>query len=269
MHRFGRGARRLLLAALAGTCLPAAAQNVLLGTAADYGVMAGTTVTNTGPTVVSGSVGVWPGTAIVGFPPGSIAPGTGTLHSADAATLQAQSDLTVAYLDAAGRVCNTPIAGGLLGGLTLAPGVYCMDAGAITGTLTLNGPGVYIFQMASSLTMAPGASVVLLGGASACGVWWQVTSSATIDTTASLNGNLLALTSITLNNGASVSGRTLARNGQVALNNNVVTACPVGPIPPISGAPVFSVPTLSPLALLMLGVVLTLAGMLALRVRVD
>jgi type VI secretion system secreted protein VgrG len=203
----------------------ASAQSVSLGTAANFGVLGGSTVTNTGSTVVNGNVGVWAGTSITGFPPGSIFPGSGSMHSADAIAQQAQSDLTAAYTDAAGRVCGTTIAGDLLGGLTLTPGVYCMGAGSLTGTLTLDGTGVYIFQTASSLTTASGASVVLLNGASACDVFWQVTSSATIGTSTGMAGNLLALNSITLNTGASLSGRALARNGAVTLDSNNVTAC--------------------------------------------
>jgi hypothetical protein len=248
--------------ALALAALPAAAQNVSLGTAANFGVLGGSAVTNTGPTVVNGSVGVWPGTSITGFPPGSIVPGTGTLHSGDTVAQQGQSDLTIAYNDAATRVCGTPIAGGLLGGLTLTPGVYCMGAGNLTGTLTLNGPGVYIFQMASSLTTATGSQVALINGAQACGVWWQVTSSATIGTTTALSGNVLALTSITVNTGASINGRTLARNGAVTLDSGSINACSGGPAPgvpaPAAGpvGPATPVPTLSQWAMILLGTLL-------------
>jgi hypothetical protein len=273
--RFSRNYPGLLaslgFAALACVVSPAWAQNVSLGTAANFGVLAGSAVTNTGPTVVTGNVGVWAGSSITGFPPGSIVPGSGFLHSADTVAQQAQSDLTAAYTDAATRVCGTTIAGGLLGGLTLTPGVYCMGAGNLTGTLTLNGAGVYIFQTASSLTTAPGSSVVLLGGAAACGVWWQVTSSATIDTTTAMAGNILALTSITLNTGASLNGRTLARNGLVSLASNNVTACSGGPAPPVpppaailpgAGA---GIPALSEWAMVMLAALLAIAGVAAMR----
>lgn len=268
------GLLALGLAALACVALPSRAQNVSLGTAANFGVLGGSAVTNTGPTVVTGNVGVWPGTSITGFPPGSIAPGSGFLHSADPIAQQAQSDLTAAYTDAATRVCGTTIAGGLLGGLVLTPGVYCMSAGDLTGTLTLNGAGVYIFQMASSLTTATGSSVVLLNGASACGVWWQVTSSATIGTTSAMAGNILALTSITMNTGASLSGRTLARNGAVTLDTNNVTACSGGPappvpgplpIPPVSGAS--AIPTLSEWAMILLAGLMIIAAYGAMRRR--
>jgi hypothetical protein len=273
--RFSRNYPGLLaslgFAALACVVSPAWAQNVSLGTAANFGVLAGSAVTNTGPTVVTGNVGVWAGSSITGFPPGSIVPGSGFLHSADTVAQQAQADLTAAYTDAATRVCGTTIAGGLLGGLTLTPGVYCMGAGNLTGTLTLNGAGVYIFQTASSLTTAPGSSVVLLGGAAACGVWWQVTSSATIDTTTAMAGNILALTSITLNTGASLNGRTLARNGLVSLASNNVTACSGGPAPPVpppaailpgAGA---GIPALSEWAMVMLAALLAIAGVAAMR----
>jgi hypothetical protein len=258
---------------LVGVALPLSAQNVGLGTAADFGVLAGQEVANIGPTVVTGSVGVWPGSSITGFPPGTIEPGTGAFHVANAVAMQAQADLTLAYDDAAGRTCDTPIAGGLLGGLTLGPGVYCMDAGSLIGTLTLDGDGVYIFQMASSLITAPGAEVVLENGAEACGVWWQVTSSATLDTTTVLAGNILALTSITLNDGASVDGRVLARNGTVSLSNNQVTACSGGPEPPV-GPPgpgpqplpdPRAIPSSSTAWLLLLGTLLAIVGVIAVR----
>ena len=248
--------------ALACVVSPAWAQNVSLGTAGTFGVLAGSAVTNTGPTVVTGNVGVWPGSSITGFPPGSILPGSGSLHFADPVAQQAQSDLTAAYTDTANRVCGTTIAGGLLGGLVLTPGVYCMGAGNLTGTLTLTGAGEYIFKMASSLTTAPGSSVVLLNGASACGgVWWQVTSSATIDTTTTMAGNILALTSITLNTGASLNGRALARNGLVSLDNSNVTACGGG------GAPNLGVgaPTLSEWTMVMLAALLAIVGFAAMR----
>lgn len=273
--RFSRNYPGLLASlgfvALACVVSPAWAQNVSLGTAANFGVLAGSAVTNTGPTVVTGNVGVWAGSSITGFPPGSIVPGSGFQHSADSVAQQAQSDLTIAYTDAATRVCGTTIAGGLLGGLTLTPGVYCMGAGNLTGTLTLNGAGVYIFQMASSLTTAPGSSVVLLGGAAACGVWWQVTSSATIDTTTAMAGNILALTSITMNTGASLNGRTLARNGLVSLASNNVIACSGGPAPPVPPpVPILpgasaGIPTLAQWAMVMLAALLAIAGFAAMR----
>jgi Ice-binding-like/IPTL-CTERM motif len=260
-------------AALACVVSPVWAQNVSLGTAANFGVLAGSAVTNTGPTVVTGNVGVFPGTAISGFPPGSIV--SGFQHSADTVAQQAQADLTTAYNDAAGRPFCTMIAGGLLGAggaTTLGPGVYCMGAGSLTGTLTLNGAGVYIFQMASSLTTASSSSIALTNGAASCGVWWQVTSSATIGTSTAMVGNILALTSITMNTNATLDGRALARNALVSLASNTVTACSGGPapavpppaaIPPVATAT--NIPTLSEWAMVMLAALLAIAGFAAMR----
>jgi hypothetical protein len=273
ISRTGLLLAKVALVAIAGLAAPAWAQNVSLGTASQFGVLAGSTVTNTGPTVVTGSVGVSPGSAITGFPPGSIVPGSGSLHAADSVAAQAQLDLTAAYTDAANRVCGTAIAGGVLGGLVLTPGVYCMGAGDLTGVLTLNGAGVYIFQMASDLITAPGSSVVLLNGASACGVWWQVTSSATVGTTSAMVGNIMALTSISLNTNASLNGRALARNGQVSLQSNQVTACVGGPAPAVPPLPLVpftdtrQVPTLSEWAMILLTGLLALTGFGALRRR--
>jgi hypothetical protein len=262
-------------AAFAGVVAPAGAQNISLGTAANFAVLGGSGVTNTGPTVVTGNVGVAPGTSITGFPPGTIV--SGFKHSADAVALQAQADLTTAYNDAAGRPSCTPIAGSLLGSggaTTLGPGVYCLGAASLTGTLTLDGAGVYIFQMASSLTTASGSAVALSNGASACGVWWQVTSSATIGTSTAMVGNILALESITLNTNASLSGRALARNALVSLDSNSVTACsggpnpgvpPPNPIPPTVVTGATGVPTLSEWAMVMLAALLAIGAFRATR----
>lgn len=263
-------------AALACIAAPAWGQNVSLGSAATFAVLGGSAVTNTGSSVVTGSVGVFPGSSITGFPPGAIVAGTGSLHAADGVAQQAQSDLTVAYTDAANRPCGTVIAGDNLGGLTLTPGVYCMGAGNLTGTLTLDGAGVYIFQAASSLITAPGSAVALINGADACGVWWQVTSSATLDTSTAMAGNILALTSISMNTGATLNGRALARNGLTSLNSNAVTACSGGPVPPvpplpivppIPPAPAAAIPTLSEWAMILLAALLAMAGYAAIRRR--
>jgi hypothetical protein len=255
--------------ALAASAPSAWAQNVNLGTASDFGVLGGSAVTNTGPSVVTGSVGVAPGSAITGFPPGSIVPGSGTTHSADAVAAQAQSDLTTAYNDASTRVCGTVIAGGNLGGLTLTPGVYC-GAANLTGVLTLNGPGVYIFQFPSTFIAASGSSVALTNGAQACGVTYQVTSSATLGTGSNISGNILALTSITLTTGANLNGRTLARNGAVTLDSNTVTACSGGPFPPVPqlpGGANIPVPTLSEWAMILLAFLMAGTAFVAMRQR--
>ena len=201
-----------------------------LGSAASFAVLGGQSVTNTGPTVVNGNLGVSPGTAVTGFPPGIVV--GGTIHAADAVALQAQSDVTTAYNVLAGQPCNTNLTGQDLGGLTLLPGVYCFSSSAqLTGTLTLDAQGnpsaVFIFQIGSTLTTASNSSVQLINGGNCGNVFFQVGSSATLGTGTTFVGNILALTSVTLGTGASVSGRVLARNGSVTLDNNNIsfTAC--------------------------------------------
>ncbi|MFC4589165.1 ice-binding family protein [Sphaerisporangium corydalis] len=211
----------------------AATAPVALGTAANFAVLAGTTVTNTGPTAVTGDLGVSPGSAVTGFPPGVV---TGTIHAADATAAQAQTDLTAAYTDAASRTPATTVPT-QLGGTTLTPGVYNSAAGTfqITGNLTLDAQGdpnaVFIFQTASTLVTASASTVTLAGGAQACNVFWQVGSSATLGTGSTFAGNILALTSITVTTGVTVNGRTLARNGAVTLDTDTIarTICPIPP----------------------------------------
>lgn len=199
---------------------------VPLATAAEYSVLAGTTVTNTGPSVLGQSAGLHPGTAIDGFPPGIV---LGTEQAANAVALQAQSDLTIAYDNAAGRSVEFTESNDLVG-KTLIPGVYAATAKAplsLTGRLVLDGQGnadaVFIFQTDSTLITSSGSSILLVNGASACNVFWQVQSSATIGTGSTFVGNILALTSISVQTGATVQGRALARNGAVTLDNNVFT----------------------------------------------
>ena len=221
----------MLLSVLAIGPSAAAHDAVGLGTARSFAVLAGTTVTNTGPSVVTGDLGVSPGTAITGFPPGLV---IGTQHAADAVAAQAQSDLTVAYNDAAGRPCDSNRSGQDLGGRTFTDGTYCYDSSAqLTGTVTLNGQGdpdaVFIFQIGSTLTTASASTVDLINGAQACNVFWQVGSSATLGTNTTFVGNILALTSITLNTSSTVDGRTLARNGAVTLDSNVIDRATCAP----------------------------------------
>lgn len=206
-----------------------------LGTAQSFAVLAGSTVTNTGPTVVTGDVGVSPGSAIVGFPPGLVL--SGTIHAANAVALQAQTDVIAAYTNLASQPCTQDLTGQDLGGLTLLSGVYCFSSSAqLTGTLTLDAQGnpaaVFIFKTGSTLTTASGSSVALINGASVCNVFWQIGSSATLGTTTSFVGNILALTSISLTTGSTVTGRTLARNGAVTLESNTVTASCATVVPP-------------------------------------
>ena len=217
-----------LLIALAGLGHAASAQaaqpQVGLGTADSFAVLAGSTVTNTGPSVINGDLGVSPGTAVSGFPPGIV---HGTVHAADGVAGQAKTDLTTAYNDAAGRTPVVSVSGDL-GGQTLTPGVYKSTSSlGLTGALTLDAQGdpngVFIFQVASTLITASGSRVNLIGGAQACNVYWQVGSSATLGTNSIFSGNILALTSNTLNTGATVDGRVLARNGAVTLDSNTIT----------------------------------------------
>ncbi len=218
----------------------AAQSSVGLGTATSFAVLAGQTVTNTGASVISGDLGVSPGTAVTGFPPGIVV--NGTQHAADAVALQAQSDLTTAYNDAAGRTPATAVSTDL-GGQTLAPGVY-KAAGALglTGTVTLDAHGdssaVFIFQVGSMLTTASNSTVNVIGSAQACNVFWQVGSSATLGTNTSFVGSVLALTSASVQTGTTVSGRVLARNGQVSLDTNTITrpGCAAAVTPPSSSA---------------------------------
>ena len=219
----------LALALLASTAL-AAQPPVGLGTADSYAVLAGQTVTNTGPTTINGDLGVMPGSAIPGFPPGMV---NGTIHAADAVALQAQSDLTTAYNDAAGRTPPALVSADL-GGLTLTAGVYrAPGALGLTGALTLDAQGnpnaVFVFQAASTLITASASHVNLINGAQPCNVFWQVGSSATLGTTSVFAGNILALTSISMNNGVTVQGRALARNGAVTLINDTITAAHCAP----------------------------------------
>ena len=216
---------------------------------------------------------MFPAASITGFPPGAIVPGTGSLHLADAVAQQAQTDTTAAYLTLAGLAGAA--AGPGLGGLTLTPGVYNVGAADLTGTLTLNGPGLYVFQ-ATSLTTAsgPGAAIVALtNGATACDVWWQVGSSAAIGTFTAMQGNILALTSITIGTSATLQGRALARNGTVTLASNAVTACSGGTAPgflvPAAAlvATAQGIPTLSQWALVLLAALLAIAGAVAIGTR--
>jgi ice-binding like protein len=203
----------------------AAQPPVGLGTADSFAVLAGQTVTNTGPTTINGDLGVMPGSAIPGFPPGKV---NGAIHAADAVALKAQSDLTTAFNDAAGRTPPALLSADL-SGLTLTAGVYkAPGALGLTGALTLDAQGdpnaVFIFQAASTLITASASHVNLINGAQPCNVFWQIGSSATFGTTSVFVGNVMALTSITLNNGVTLQGRALARNGSVTLINDTITA---------------------------------------------
>lgn len=208
------------------TAAAAGAQtSVDLGTAGAFAVLAGSTVTNTGATAVTGDLGVSPGTAVTGFPPGTV---TGAVHAGDATSATAITDLTTAYNDAAGRTVAPVTVAGNLGGLTLPPGLYksTSSLSISSGDLTLDAGGdanaVFIFQMASTLTTTSGRAVILTGSAKASNVIWQVGTSATLGTTTTFKGTIMADQSITLNSGAMLDGRALARIGAVTLSGNTV-----------------------------------------------
>ena len=198
-----------------------------LGTAGNFAVLAGTGtgLTNTGSSWITGAIGA--ATGITGFPPGLAGP----QHNADGVYTTAETDLTTAY-GAAVQPCTHDYSGVNLGGLTLGPGVYCQTTGAtpsptLTGTLTLNGPGIYIFLIGTTaaptalITAAGGAArVILTGGAQPCDVFWRVTSSATIDTSTTFIGTIMANASITMATGATLWGRALARTATVTLDTN-------------------------------------------------
>jgi hypothetical protein len=234
---------------------------VLMGTAANYSVLGASTVTNTNGSVLYESLGLWPGTSIVGFPPGKVVP-PATTDTTNAAAHQAQSDLTAAYGDAAGRPVDANTTADLTN-LHLGAGVYAgpsHSALGLSGPLVLDGAGnassVFIFQTDSTLITGSASTVTLVNGAQACNVFWQVGSSATLGTGSVFVGNILALTSITVNNSVTVQGRALARNGAVTLDDDTfiapscatsvttTTTAPVVPGPTTTTTT--TVPTLSP-----------------------
>ena len=227
--------RKPLLAIAASLALCVAsieAEAQILGTAETFGVLGGSAVTNTGPSVITGNLGVSLGSAVTGFPPGMVV--GGTIHAGDAFSALAQAGVTTAYntLFALPTSPGGDLSGQDLGGLVLGPAVYAFQASAqLTGTLTLDGQGnsaaQCVFKIGSTLTTASNVAGLLINGANANNENWAVGSFATLGTNTSFVGNIVALTSITLNTGASiVCGR--ARNGAVTLDNNVITLCAGG-----------------------------------------
>jgi len=245
--------------------LALAADQPLMGTAGNYAVMGATAITNTGPTVVNGNLAISPGgsSSVTGFPPGVV---TGEMDMANADSVLAHTDLVGAYNDAAGETTTVNLTGTNLGGLTLTPGTYTFDSSAqLTGTLTLDGQGstnaTFIFQIGSTLTTASNSTVELINGAGSCAVFWQVASSATLGTTTDFQGTIMAMTSITMNTGATIGvgglghgGRALAMNGALTLDTNVINPPPAGcafaaaatPTPIAAPTAAASTPGLSP-----------------------
>jgi Ice-binding-like len=222
------GAVTAATAATAATSAP-----VPLGTAANFAVLAAATVTSTGPTTVTGDLGLSPGTSVTGLSLGQV---TGTAYTADAAALQAQNDLATAYNDAAAQPATATIPTEL-GGTTVTPGVYNSAAGTfgITGTVTLDAQGdpaaVFIFQAASTLITASASNVKLINGATAANVFWVVGSSATLGTYSTFTGNIMALASITVTTGVTIDGRALARTAAVTLDTDTITMSPPASLP--------------------------------------
>jgi Ice-binding-like len=224
-----------------------------LGSAQSFAVLATATVTSTGATIVTGDLGVGPGTAITGFllsnvifygPGGTVTPGpgivNGTIYAGGSVPTQAESDALTTYNLLALEACTVNLTGQDLGTLAapLTPGVYCFSSSAqLTGTLVLdaqhNPNAVFIFKIGSTLTTASNSSVVVINGDTGCSgtnnsVFWLVGSSATLGTGTAFAGNILAASSITLTTGASVAGRAIALGGAVTMDTNNVSACGSG-----------------------------------------
>jgi uncharacterized repeat protein (TIGR01451 family) len=227
----------LLLCMAFSVYLQAAESPVNLGSTVNFAGLASSTLTNTGPTIVNGDIGVYAGSAITGFPPGTVVGGVTHIHAADGTAATAQGDLTTAYLDAALRPTPIVLAVSDLGGQVLPAGLYktgAIDSLGITGTVTLTGAAnsVFIFQIASTLTTATSSQVVLTGGVTAANIFWQVGSSATLGTYSNFSGTIMAQASVSALTGALLNGRALARTGAVTLDTNSV----VNPGPPVTGS---------------------------------
>jgi hypothetical protein len=200
---------------------------VSLAGSASLAILAGSSITNTGATIITGDMGLSPGTSVGGFPPGIL---NGVQHINDAIANQAKLDLTAAYNDAAGRTCTDIVTlSGNIGGLTLTPGLYkstsslAVSSGDVTFDAKGNANAVFIIQIASTLTTTSGRKVILSGGASASNIFWQVGSSATFGTTSVFKGTVMAMQAITFDTGATLDGRAWARTGAVVMAGNTIT----------------------------------------------
>jgi LPXTG-motif cell wall-anchored protein len=267
-------AMAVLIAVMIGTPtgVSGATAPVNLATASTFGILANTTITNTGTSSVGGSaggdIGLYAGSSITGLSTLTI---SGTAHISDAVALTAKADLSSAYDNAAGRTPFTTIETEL-GGKTLVPGVYTSTAGTfgLTGTLTLDGQNdanaVFIFQMTKTLISASASKIVMINGARACNVFWQVGSSATLGTNSLFIGHILASTSVSATTGAVIYGSLHAKTGAVTLQSNkimniVCTSSPTeeGGYLPNTGSNIYGI--------LMLGAFLVLVGVVGLRFR--
>jgi len=227
-------------AAIVLNAFAASAQSPL-GSAQSFAVLGATTVTNTGPTVVTGDLGVSPGTAVTGLPPGVVL--GGAVHAADLVAAQAQAGMANARLRAMACPPINNLTGQVLGTdvLTLPPGVYCFNTSAqLTGTLSLTGAGPWVFQIGSTLTTASDSAIVVVDAGQNCSgsnVFWQVGSSATLGTGTRFAGNILALASITATTGVSASGSLIALTGAATMDTNNVSICSSGArgVPPDLG----------------------------------
>ncbi len=232
--------------------------NVGLGAASLFAVLGGTTVTNTGISSIDGNLGLWSGTSITGFPPGTV---NGTIDATNASAMQAQMDLTSAYNLAAAQPCGGVLTGQNLGGKTLTAGVYCFASAAqLNGTLILNAQGeanaVFIFEIGGTLTTLSSSRVTIINGGTGNNVFWQVGGSATLGTSSQFAGNILALSDITLDAGADIScGRALALNGAVTMDTNDVSINAPG-----CGAGIATAPEPGTATFLSIGLLLGLTG---------
>jgi hypothetical protein len=199
---------------------------VQLAGSANFAILAGSAVTSTGATIITGDLGLSPGTSIGGFPPGIL---NGTQLINGVLATQAKLDLTTAYNDAAGRTSTDIVTlSGNIGGLTLSPGLYkstsslSISSGDLTFDAKGNASAVFIIQIASTLTTTSGRKVFLIGGAVASNIFWQVGSSATFGTTSVFKGTVMAMQSITFNTGATLDGKALARTGGITMAGNTI-----------------------------------------------
>lgn len=200
--------------------------SVAMAGAANFAILAGSAVSSTGATNITGDLGLSPGTSVGGFPPGIL---VGTQHVNDAIANQAKLDLTAAYNDAAGRTCTDIVTlSGNIGGLTLTPGLYkstsslAVSSGDLTFDAKGNSSAVFIIQIASTLTTTSGRKVILSGGALASNIFWQVGTSATFGTTSVFKGTVMAMQSITFDTGATLDGKSLARTGAIVMAGNTI-----------------------------------------------